>query len=73
MAYNVSAVYDVFLRPIRKNAKHFYGCKKNVADKNRTKAAGRLRFFRARAAVGGEAYTDLLCAVGPIAIIFFSI
>jgi hypothetical protein len=27
-SHNVSAVYDVFLRPIRKNAKHFYGRKK---------------------------------------------
>jgi hypothetical protein len=27
----------------------------NVAEKNRTKAAGRLRFFGARAAKGGEA------------------
>jgi hypothetical protein len=35
----------------------------NVAEKNRTKAAGRLRFFVARAAIGGEAYTVLLCAV----------
>jgi hypothetical protein len=25
---NVPAVYDVFLRPIRKNAQHFYGRKK---------------------------------------------
>jgi len=25
---NVPAVYDVFLRPMRKNAKHFYGRKK---------------------------------------------
>jgi hypothetical protein len=28
IALNVPAVYDVFLRPIRKNAKHFYGRKK---------------------------------------------
>jgi len=28
MSHNVPAVYDVFLRPIRKNAKHFYGRKK---------------------------------------------
>jgi hypothetical protein len=32
----------------------------NVAEKNRTKAAGRLRFFGARAAIGGEAHTGLL-------------
>jgi hypothetical protein len=34
-----------------------------VAEKNRTKAVARLRFFVARAAEGGEAYTVLLCAV----------
>jgi hypothetical protein len=28
MAYNVPVITDVFLRPIRKNAKHFYGRKK---------------------------------------------
>ena len=28
LARNVPAVTDVFLRPIRKNAKHFYGRKK---------------------------------------------
>jgi hypothetical protein len=32
----------------------------NVAEKNRTKAVARLRFFGARAAVGGEAHTGLL-------------
>jgi hypothetical protein len=31
-----------------------------VAEKNRTQGAARLRFFVARAANGGEAYTDLL-------------
>jgi hypothetical protein len=31
-----------------------------VAEKNRTKGEARLRFFVARAAEGGEAYTDLL-------------
>jgi hypothetical protein len=28
MAHNVLVVCDIFLRPIKKNAKHFYGCKK---------------------------------------------
>jgi hypothetical protein len=28
LAHNVLAVTDAFLRPIRKNAKHFYGRKK---------------------------------------------
>jgi hypothetical protein len=32
----------------------------NVAEKNRTKGEARLRFFVARAAEGGEAYTVLL-------------
>jgi hypothetical protein len=45
----------------------------NVAEKNRTKAKGRLRFFVARAANGGEAYTDLLGEVRPVLhfLIFF--
>jgi hypothetical protein len=30
---NVSAVTDVFLRPMRKNAKHFYGRKKMWRNK----------------------------------------
>jgi hypothetical protein len=42
----------------------------NVAEKNRTKGVARLRFFGARAAKGGEAYTDLLCAVCPYSILF---
>jgi len=37
IAHNVLEVYDVFSRPIRKNAEHFYGRKKNVAEKNGTK------------------------------------
>jgi hypothetical protein len=36
-----------------------------VAEKNRTKGAARLRFFGARAAEGGEAYTGLLGEVKP--------
>jgi hypothetical protein len=28
MSHNIPAVKDVFLRPIKKNAKHFYGRKK---------------------------------------------
>jgi hypothetical protein len=34
IAHNVPAVCDVFLRPIRKNAKHFYGRKKMWWRKN---------------------------------------
>jgi hypothetical protein len=44
----------------------------NVAEKNRTKAAGRLRFFVARAAEGGEAYTDLLGAVWAFYLFLYS-
>jgi len=51
-----------FLRPIRKNAKHFYGRKKMWRNKNAQRAEARLRFCVARAAEGGEAYTDLLGA-----------
>jgi hypothetical protein len=36
----------------------------NVAEKNLTKGVARMRFFGARAANGGEAYTVLLCEVG---------
>ena len=65
MAHNVPAVTDVFLRPIRKNAKHFYGRKKMWRRKTAQRAQARLRFFVARAAEGGEAYTVLLYAVYP--------
>jgi hypothetical protein len=43
----------------------------NVAEKNRTKATGRLRVFVARAANGGEAYTDLLGDVFSFLSIFY--
>jgi hypothetical protein len=33
MLFNVPAVTDVFLRPMRKNAKHFYGRKKMWRNK----------------------------------------
>jgi hypothetical protein len=46
---------------------------KNVAEKNRTKGVARLRFFVARAANGGEAYTDLLGEVGGVHYLFFLI
>jgi hypothetical protein len=38
MAFNVLAVTDVFLRPMRKNAKHFYGRKKMWRRKNPQRA-----------------------------------
>jgi len=60
LAPNVSAVYDVFLRPIRKNAEHFYGRKKMWLRNTLQRAQARLVYCVARAAEGGEAYTDLL-------------
>ncbi|MHB9294648.1 hypothetical protein PilKf_00372 [Pillotina sp. SPG140] len=42
----------------------------NVAEKNPTKGAARLGFFGARAAEGGEAYTDLLCDVPAFQLIY---
>jgi len=44
LAPNVSAVTDVFLRPIRKNAKHFYGRKKMWRSKTVQRAQARTRF-----------------------------
>jgi len=44
MAYNVPAVTDVFLRPIRKNAKHFTGAKKCGGTKHHKGAKRRLAF-----------------------------
>ena len=62
---NVPAVYDVFLRPMRKNAKHFpqtkeyIGCdtrgfKKMWRNKTVQRAKPRLRFCVARAAEGAK-------------------
>ena len=70
---NVPAVYDIFLHPIRKNAKLFYGRKKMWLRKNAQRAQARLRFFVVRAAEGGEAYTGLLGEGNAIAIIFLFI
>jgi hypothetical protein len=71
MSPNVPAVCDVFLRPIRKNAKHFYGRKKMWWRKTAQRALARLRFFVARAAEGGEAHTDLLGEVKIALYLFF--
>jgi hypothetical protein len=38
MALNVLAVTDVFLRPMKKNAEHFYGRKKMWRNKNAQRA-----------------------------------
>jgi hypothetical protein len=44
MTHNVLAVTDVFLRPIRKNAEHFYGRKKMWRNKTVQRAIARTRF-----------------------------
>jgi hypothetical protein len=68
ISHNVPAVYDVLparIRALRSKDQDW----QNVAEKNRTKGVARLRFFVARAAEGGEAYTDLLGEVAPYTII----
>jgi hypothetical protein len=50
------------LRPIRKNAKHFFGRKKNVAEQNTTKGASPTGVLRSLAAVRRRTVTVLLCA-----------
>jgi hypothetical protein len=49
ISHNVPAVYDVFLRPIKKLRSSFRA-QKSVPEENRTKAVGRLRFSVGRAA-----------------------
>jgi hypothetical protein len=44
-----------------------FAADQNVAEKNPTKAAGRLGFFVARAAYWRRAYTGLLCEVKTVA------
>jgi hypothetical protein len=44
ISHNVPAVTDVFLRPTRKNAKHFYGRKKMWRSKTPQRALARLVF-----------------------------
>ena len=68
ISHNVPAVNDVFLRPIRKNAQRFYGRKKMWRSNTPQRAIARLVYCVARAAEGGEAFTDLLCAVGAYSI-----
>jgi 2-C-methyl-D-erythritol 4-phosphate cytidylyltransferase len=69
ISHNVPAVYDVFLRPIKKNAKRFFGRKKMWRSNTPQRAQARLVYCVARAAEGGEAYTDLLSAVRAYIII----
>jgi hypothetical protein len=62
MAHNVPAVNEGFLRPIKKNAKHFYGRKKLWRRENRTKGVSPTAVFRSPSRFSGEAFTVLLCA-----------
>jgi len=60
LSFNVPAVTDVFLRPIRKNAKHFYGRKKMWRSKNAQRGEAPTAFLRSLAAVRRRTVTDLL-------------
>jgi hypothetical protein len=69
MALNVLAVTDVFLRPIRKNAKHFYGRKKMWVEQGvGMSEANDLALRNPEPPLGGEAVTVLLYAVYPYTI-----
>ena len=54
MAYNVPVVCDVFLRPIRKNAKHFYGHKKMCWSKTAQRAKPDYGFAEAEPPKGAK-------------------
>jgi hypothetical protein len=69
MSHNVPAVYDVFAVAI-KECGAFQQPQKCGGEKPHKGAKRRLGFFVARAAKGGEAYTDLLCDVPVLYIIF---
>jgi len=60
MAFNVPAVTDVFLRLIRKNAKHFYGRKKMWRSKIPQRGEAPTGILRSLAAVRRRTVTDLL-------------
>jgi len=60
IAYNVPAVSDVFLRPIRKNAKHFYGRKKMWRSNTPQRGEAPTGVLRRLAAVRRRTLTDLL-------------
>jgi hypothetical protein len=61
IAHNVPVVYDVFavaIKELRSNSSN----RKNVAEKSRTKAVGRLRVFVARAAYWRRSiYNPVMC------------
>ena len=60
IALNVPAVTDVFLRPIRKNAKHFYGRKKMWRSETPQRGVAPTGVLRSLAAVRRRTVTDLL-------------
>jgi hypothetical protein len=61
ISHNVLAVTDVFLRPIRKNAKHFYGRKKMWRSNTPQRGVAPTGVLRSLAAVRRRTVTDLLC------------
>jgi len=62
MSHNVPAVTDVFLRPMRKNAKHFYGRKKMWRSKTTQRGKAPTVVLRSLAADRRRTVTDLLGA-----------
>ena len=56
ISHNVPAVTDVFLRPIRKNAEHFYGRKKMWRSKNAQRGEAPTAFLRSLAALAAYSY-----------------
>jgi len=70
MAYNVPAVTDVFLRPIRKNAKHFYGRKKMWRSKTTQRGEAPTVVLRSLAALAAYTYRPVMCSGGVLYYIF---
>jgi hypothetical protein len=60
ISLNVPAVSDVFLRPMRKNAKHFYGRKKMWRSKTTQRGVAPTDVLRSLVAVRRRTLTDLL-------------
>ena len=66
MSHNVPAVTDVFLRPMRKNAKHFYGRKKMWRSEIPQRGEAPTGVSRSLAAERRRTVTDLLCVVWAV-------
>jgi len=60
LLHNVPNLTDVFLRPRRKNAKHFYGRKKMWRSKISQRGVAPTGILRSLAAVRRRTVTDLL-------------